>query len=59
MISVIVVAFLPALLAPHNSTGQALRFFLPLLTGIIAGILIFFRLKDESNIDFDELGDQE
>lgn len=57
--AVIVVAFLTNLVAPRNAFGEGLRFFMPLLTGIVGGAVIFFRLRDESDIDFDELGEEE
>jgi len=55
MTAVILVAFLTNLLAPQNQLGQGLRFTLPLLTGILSGGAIFFKLKNEADIDFDQI----
>jgi hypothetical protein len=57
--TVIATAFITNLLAPQNTLGEGLRFFVPLFTGIIAGAAIFLRLKDESDIDLEELGEEE
>lgn len=53
--AVIAVAFLTNLLAPQNTLGEGLRFFMPLLTGIVGGAVIFFKLKDETDIDFEDI----
>lgn len=57
VLGVVAVAFITNFVAPQNSLGEGLRFFMPLLTGILAGAAIFFRLKEESDIDFEELGE--
>jgi len=59
MTAVIAVAFLTNLLAPQNTIGQGLRFTLPLLTGIISGGAIFLKLKRETDIDFDQLDENQ
>lgn len=58
VISVLAVAFVTDFLAPQNSFGEVLRFSIPIIAGMIAGATIFFKLKDESNIDFEEIGDE-
>jgi len=59
MTAVITVAFLTNLLAPRNTIGQGLRFTLPLLAGIISGGAIFLKLKRETDIDFDQLDENQ
>ncbi len=59
MSTVIASAFMTNMLAPQNAMGEGFRFFVPLFTGIIAGAAIFLRLKDESGIDLEELGEEE
>jgi hypothetical protein len=59
LFAVIAVSFTTNLIAPESALGEGLRFLMPLLTGIIGGAVIFFRLQDESNIDFEELGEEE
>lgn len=59
VISVLVVAFVTDFIAPQNSFGEVLRFSMPIITGIITGAAIFFRLKDESDIDFEDIAEEE
>jgi hypothetical protein len=59
VVSVLVIAFGTDFLAPQNSFGEILRFSMPIIAGMIAGAAIFFKLKDESDIDFGEIGEQE
>jgi len=59
VISVLIVAIGTDFLAPQNSFGEVLRFSMPIIAGMIAGAVIFFKLKDESDIDFEEIGEQE
>ncbi|MFB6180787.1 MAG: hypothetical protein ABEJ93_02830 [Candidatus Nanohalobium sp.] len=55
MLTVIGAGFITNLVAPQNALGEGLRFSVPLLTGVIGGAVIFFRLKDESDTGFSEL----
>ena len=57
MLSVMIAAFLTDLLAPQNQTGELLRFSIPVITGIMSGAAIFLKLKEETDIDFEELGE--
>ncbi|PSH00657.1 MAG: hypothetical protein BRC30_02400 [Nanohaloarchaea archaeon SW_7_46_7] len=57
--SVLTIALTTNLLAPENSFGEALRFSTPILTGLISGALIFYKLKQEANINFNKLEEQE
>jgi len=57
--SVLAIALTTDLLAPKNGFGEALRFSMPILTGLITGAIIFYKLKQEASINFSELGKQE
>jgi hypothetical protein len=59
VISVLAVALVTDFLAPQSSFGEVLRFSIPIIAGIISGAAIFFKLKDESDIDFKEIGEEE
>ena len=51
VLAVIATAFTTNLLAPQNALGEGLRFSVPVLTGIIGGAIIFFRLREIRKTD--------
>lgn len=59
MASVLVTAFLTDILAPQSPLGEGLRFSVPLLTGIIAGAIIFLRLKEDLDYKVEDVENPE
>jgi len=52
------VALVTDFLAPENGFGETLRFSMPILAGLVSGAVIFFKLRQETDIDFSELGEE-
>lgn len=57
--TVIAVAFITNLLAPQSKIGEGLRFFLPLLTGMVMGLTIFLKLSGYNPEILEEIPEEE
>lgn len=57
--AVIAAGFLTNLLAPQSRVGEGLRFFVPLLTGVVAGLALFLKLSGYNPEVLEEVSEAE
>lgn len=57
--AVITTAFITNLLAPQSRLGEGLRFFIPLITGVIAGLVLFLKLNGRRPEILEEIPEEE
>lgn len=57
--AVITAAFFTNLLAPQTRIGEGLRFFMPLLTGMVAGLILFTKLSGYNHEILEEIPEEE
>ncbi|MFB6115533.1 MAG: hypothetical protein ABEK04_04500 [Candidatus Nanohalobium sp.] len=55
VLAVIASAFITNLFAPHSRIGEGLRFFVPLITGVVAGVALFLKLSGYSSDILEEV----